>query len=112
MLPIGYGVWNSHRQLHQLWWGIQPEICTRLINLHMTLCSSNLRSAQALHVLNTLNPAHTGTNFLGPNLGWRLSLGLASVPALVFFVGSLLLPDTPNSLVQRGFEKEGRQVCD
>ncbi len=53
---------------------------------------------------------HAGTNFLGPNLGWRLSLGLASVPAFVFFVGSLLLPDTPNSLVQRGYEKEGRQV--
>ena len=52
----------------------------------------------------------TGTNFLSPDLGWRLSLGLASVPALVFFVGSVLLPDTPNSLVQRGHEKEGQQV--
>jgi hypothetical protein len=43
-------------------------------------------------------------------VGWRLSLGLAAVPALVFFVGSVLLPDSPNSLVQRGHEDRGRQV--
>lgn len=34
--------------------------------------------------------------------GWRLSLGGAAVPALIFIVGSLCLPDTPNSLIERG----------
>ncbi|KAM7528506.1 hypothetical protein LguiB_031916 [Lonicera macranthoides] len=38
--------------------------------------------------------------------GWRLSLGGAVVPALIFIVGSLTLPDTPNSLIERA----GRQV--
>ncbi|CAL8464878.1 g4413 [Coccomyxa elongata] len=68
-----------------------------------------LATAFGILIANCIN---YGTNFLGPDLGWRLSLGLASVPALVFFVGSVLLPDTPNSLVQRGYEKEGRQILE
>ncbi|KAJ9690285.1 hypothetical protein PVL29_012773 [Vitis rotundifolia] len=34
--------------------------------------------------------------------GWRLSLGGAGVPALIITVGSLVLPDTPNSMIERG----------
>ncbi|KAK1440332.1 hypothetical protein QVD17_06157 [Tagetes erecta] len=34
--------------------------------------------------------------------GWRLSLGGAIVPAIIFIVGSCTLADTPNSLIQRG----------
>ncbi|KAM3343830.1 sugar carrier protein C-like [Capsicum galapagoense] len=40
--------------------------------------------------------------------GWRLSLGGAIVPALIFIVGSLFLPDTPNSLIERGKEDEAK----
>lgn len=41
--------------------------------------------------------------------GWRLSLGGALVPALIITVGSLVLPDTPNSLIERGQHDEARQ---
>ncbi|XAR66385.1 hypothetical protein NMG60_11012604 [Bertholletia excelsa] len=34
--------------------------------------------------------------------GWRLSLGGAVVPALIITVGSLVLPETPNSMIERG----------
>ncbi|CAM0908693.1 unnamed protein product [Alopecurus aequalis] len=34
--------------------------------------------------------------------GWRLSLALAGVPAVLLAVGAIFLPETPNSLVQRG----------
>ncbi|KAJ1388075.1 Sugar/inositol transporter [Sesbania bispinosa] len=34
--------------------------------------------------------------------GWRLSLGGAMVPALIITIGSLVLPDTPNSMIERG----------
>jgi len=50
-----------------------------------------------------------GTQYLQP-WGWRLSLALGAVPALVVLVGSLLLPETPNSLIQRGRFDEGRKV--
>lgn len=34
--------------------------------------------------------------------GWRLSLGGAVVPALIVTIGALVLPDTPNSRIERG----------
>lgn len=42
--------------------------------------------------------------------GWRLSLGLAGVPALLLTVGALLVTETPNSLVERGRLDEGKAV--
>jgi sugar porter (SP) family MFS transporter len=42
--------------------------------------------------------------------GWRLSLGIAIVPAAILFVGGLLLPETPNSLIERGHLEEARRV--
>ncbi|KAL6567461.1 Transcription factor stp1 [Orobanche gracilis] len=43
------------------------------------------------------------------SLGWRLSLGGAMVPALIITVGSLVLPETPNSLIERGNQEEARE---
>ncbi|CAI9755143.1 unnamed protein product [Fraxinus pennsylvanica] len=40
--------------------------------------------------------------------GWRLSLGGAMVPALIITVGSLVLPETPNSMIERGNRDEAR----
>lgn len=42
--------------------------------------------------------------------GWRLSLGLAGIPAGLLTVGSLLVVDTPNSLIERGRLEEGKAV--
>ncbi len=42
--------------------------------------------------------------------GWRLSLGLAAVPALILLVGSVVLPDSPSSLWERGHEDRAEQV--
>jgi hypothetical protein len=42
--------------------------------------------------------------------GWRLSLGLAVVPAIVMTIGSVLITDTPNSLVERGKIEQARKA--
>lgn len=44
--------------------------------------------------------------------GWRLSLGLAAAFALGLLVGSIVLPESPNSLIERGMVDKGRQVLE
>ncbi|WCJ44471.1 Sugar transport protein 5 [Euphorbia peplus] len=41
--------------------------------------------------------------------GWRLSLGLAIIPASLMTLGALLISDTPSSLVTRGNIEEARK---
>ena len=52
-----------------------------------------------------------GTKDMHPN-GWRLSVGLAIVPAIILFLGSLIVPDTPNSLVYRGKVEKARRTLE
>ncbi|XP_044464212.1 sugar transport protein 7-like [Mangifera indica] len=58
----------------------------------------------------TANMINYGTQEL--EWGWRLSLGLAALPALLMTVGGLFLPETPNSLIERGRVEEGRKVLE
>ncbi|KAL3693619.1 hypothetical protein R1sor_007270 [Riccia sorocarpa] len=44
--------------------------------------------------------------------GWRLSLGLAAVPAFTLTFGGFFLPETPNSLIERGHFDQGRKVLE
>ena len=37
-------------------------------------------------------------------------MALAGIPAVLLTVGALIVDDTPNSLVERGFEDEGKAV--
>ena len=53
-----------------------------------------------------------GTQGMAVNRGWRLSVGLAIVPALILFLGSLVIPDTPNSLVGRGKIEQARRTLE
>ncbi|KAK4425693.1 Sugar transport protein 8 [Sesamum alatum] len=53
------------------------------------------------------NLINYGTSMMKEH-GWRVSLGLAAVPGIILFVGSLVITETPPSLVERGKEMEGR----
>ncbi|PWA49283.1 major facilitator, sugar transporter-like, Major facilitator superfamily domain protein [Artemisia annua] len=55
------------------------------------------------------NGINYGVSFIKGGWGWRLSLGLAIVPALVFVIGSLFLDDTPNSLIERGDLRKAKE---
>ncbi|KAH7296625.1 hypothetical protein KP509_26G031200 [Ceratopteris richardii] len=55
------------------------------------------------------NLINYGTGKITP-WGWRLSLGLAAVPAIIMTLGSAFLPDTPNSMIERGEVEKGRQM--
>ncbi|CAL9210191.1 unnamed protein product, partial [Musa hybrid cultivar] len=56
------------------------------------------------------NLINYGTASIKGGWGWRVSLGLAAVPALVITIGSLVLPDTPNSLIERGHDEEAKAM--
>lgn len=58
-------------------------------------------------VANLLNYVFAQT--IKGNMAWRLSLGLAIVPALLVIIGSCFLPETPNSLIERGHDDEAKQ---
>ncbi|TVU25141.1 hypothetical protein EJB05_27623, partial [Eragrostis curvula] len=58
----------------------------------LTLCLGSL----AANIINF------GAEKITGGWGWRLSLGLAGVPAVFFTLGAVFLPETPNSLVQQG----------
>lgn len=59
----------------------------------------------------TANMVNYGTQKLEP-WGWRLSLGLAAVPAILMTIGGILLPETPNSLIERGSEEKGKTILE
>ncbi|KAG6494861.1 hypothetical protein ZIOFF_042643 [Zingiber officinale] len=56
------------------------------------------------------NLINYGTASIKGGWGWRVSLGLAAVPAIIMSVGAFILPDTPNSLIERGYGEEARQM--
>ncbi|XP_041011112.1 sugar transport protein 13 [Juglans microcarpa x Juglans regia] len=56
------------------------------------------------------NLVNYGTAKIEGGWGWRLSLGLAGIPAGLLTLGSLLVVDTPNSLIERGRLDEGKAV--
>ena len=44
--------------------------------------------------------------------GWRTSLGLAGLPAVILTLAAILLPETPNSLAERGRVQEARRILE
>nr|BDU96877.1 sugar transporter protein 1b [Symplocarpus renifolius] len=54
------------------------------------------------------NLVNYGTAKIKGGWGWRVSLALAAVPAGIITVGAIFLPDTPNSLIDRGKTEEAR----
>ncbi|CAL1403663.1 unnamed protein product [Linum trigynum] len=57
------------------------------------------------------NLINYGTEKIHP-WGWRISLGSAAVPAVLMFIGGVFMPESPNSLVEQGREKEAREVLE
>ncbi|CAN0922490.1 Sugar transport protein 14 [Linum grandiflorum] len=57
------------------------------------------------------NLINYGTEKIHP-WGWRVSLGFAAVPAVMMFIGGLFMPESPNSLVEQGRDKEAREVLE
>ncbi|GFY84391.1 major facilitator superfamily protein [Actinidia rufa] len=47
------------------------------------------------------NLINYGTEKIKGGWGWRISLGMAALPASILTLGAIFLPETPNSLIER-----------
>ncbi|XP_030456588.1 sugar transport protein 10-like [Syzygium oleosum] len=56
------------------------------------------------------NFVNYGTAQIKGGWGWRVSLALAAVPAILMTLGSIFLPDTPNSIIERGHREEAKRM--
>ncbi|XP_038978907.1 sugar transport protein MST3-like [Phoenix dactylifera] len=56
------------------------------------------------------NVVNYGTAKISGGWGWRVSLALGAVPAVIITIGSLFLFDTPNSLIERGHKEKAKVV--
>lgn len=74
----------------------------------MLLCRPCILLCPAVGIL-VAQLINYGTQYVKP-YGWRISLAMGAVPALILFFGSMMLSDTPNSLVQRGRPEDGRKT--
>lgn len=54
--------------------------------------------------------AHAGTENMPEDKGWRTSLALASIPAVILTLGGIFLPETPNSLMERGHYEKAHNI--
>ncbi|KAL4853612.1 H(+)/hexose cotransporter 2 [Chlorella vulgaris] len=50
-----------------------------------------------------------GTQYI-PDWGWRLSLGLAAMPASILCLGGLVLPESPSYLIEKGKWSQGKAI--
>ncbi|KAL0539237.1 hypothetical protein IC582_023420 [Cucumis melo] len=53
---------------------------------------------------------NVGTAKIEGGWGWRVSLALAAVPAVMMTIGAIFLPDTPNSILERGFTEKAKTM--
>ncbi|XP_074307100.1 sugar transport protein 10-like [Silene latifolia] len=98
--------------------GIGVGFCNQSVPVYLSeMAPANLRGAlnMCFQMATTIgilaaNLINYGTSGIKGHLGWRLSLGLAAVPALMVTVGGLVLPDSPNSLIDRGKRQEARRM--
>ena len=71
-----------------------PHLRGRFNQLYQIILTLFILVAQVLNLIINLTGA--------VRWGWRLSLGFAFVPSSILFLGGVFLPDSPNSLLERG----------
>ncbi|KAI8565671.1 hypothetical protein RHMOL_Rhmol03G0278600 [Rhododendron molle] len=126
MLGFGIGFGNQCIQLPEgfnddcfLEGNILPQMISWAVPLYLSeMAPFHLRGGlnMMFQLATTLgifsaNMINYGTSKLEP-WGWRLSLGLAAAPALLMTLGGIFVPETPNSLVERGKTEEGRKILE
>ncbi|RZC44977.1 hypothetical protein C5167_037925 [Papaver somniferum] len=56
------------------------------------------------------NLVNCGTNSIKGGWGWKVSIGIAAIPAAIISIGSFLLPDTPMTMIKLGKFDDAKQL--
>ncbi|XP_019191536.1 PREDICTED: hexose carrier protein HEX6-like isoform X1 [Ipomoea nil] len=91
LLGIGIGFANQAVPLYLS--EMAPAKYRGGININFQMCVGS-----GVLIANLIN---YGTEKIRDGWGWRISLGLAAVPAAMLTLGGIFLPETANSLIQR-----------
>ncbi|KAK9793222.1 hypothetical protein WJX73_005399 [Symbiochloris irregularis] len=78
-----------------------PRFRGRLNQLYQIVLTGFILVAYVINLI--INVAHA------TRWGWRFSLGFAFVPSFLLFLGGVFLPDSPNSLLERGYVDQARK---
>ncbi|KAL9251345.1 Sugar transport protein 9-like protein [Drosera capensis] len=111
----GFGQNIAMLIIGRIFLGLGVGFCNQSVPVYLyEMTPANLRGALnigfqmattiGILVANLIN--YVTSKIHGDN-GWRFSLGLAAIPAIMVTIGGLLLPDSPNSLVDRGKRQGG-----
>ncbi|CAN0888269.1 Sugar transport protein 10 [Linum grandiflorum] len=100
--------------LGRIFLGIGVGFCNQSVPVYLNeIAPANLRGRmnigfQMMITIGILiaNIVNYFTDKMASGNGWRVSLGLAAVPAIIITVGSLLILDSPNSILERGNNTE------
>ncbi|KAI3881444.1 hypothetical protein MKX03_012324 [Papaver bracteatum] len=58
------------------------------------------------------NLVNCSTNSIKDGWGWKISIGIAAIPAAIISIGSFLLPDTPMSMIKLGKFDDAKQLLE
>ncbi|XP_058728332.1 sugar transport protein 10-like [Vicia villosa] len=100
----------------RLFLGLGVGFCNQSVPVYLSeMAPANIRGAlnigfQMMITIGILaaNLINYGTSKM--KNGWRVSLGLGAVPAIILCIGALCLDETPNSLIERGDHEKAKSM--
>ncbi|XP_065858200.1 sugar transport protein 1-like isoform X4 [Euphorbia lathyris] len=101
-LLLGFGIGCTNQSVPIYISEVAPYICRG--GLHMFFQLSMAIGILIAYLLN-----YFVVDKIDGGWGWRLSLGLAIVPAIIVIMGASVLPETPISLIERGHNDIAKQ---
>ncbi|KAI3859366.1 hypothetical protein MKX03_010851 [Papaver bracteatum] len=102
MFAMGFGIMYQGAQVYMSEMGFAHRNCLPAVNI-----SFKIMIAICIFVANLVN---CGTNSIKGGWGWKVSIGIAVLPAAIISIGAFLLTDTPMSMIKLGRFDDAKQL--
>ncbi|KAI3879327.1 hypothetical protein MKX03_031796 [Papaver bracteatum] len=102
MYALGLGLMYQGSQVYMSEMGFAQRNYLPSLNI-----AFKMMIAVGIFVANLVN---CSTNSIEGGWGWKVSIGIAAIPAAITSIGSFLLPDTPMSMIKLGKFDDAKQL--